>query len=100
MPQLFQYTTVLQPSLEELKIGSTHNSKLQDMGLENPLVTSPSSQYDTLELDDSLSILSLSNFTVNAPNLLPIDPQVLDSEELVETRDHSVQLYPNKDNGR
>ena len=70
------------------------------MGLKNPLVTSPPSQHDTPELDDSLSIPSLSNFTANTPNLLPVDPQIQDGEELVETRDHSVQLYPNEDDGR
>lgn len=99
-PQPFRHATVLQLPPDESKIGSTHNSKLQDMGLENPHVTSPPSQHDTPELDNFSSNPSLSNTTANSPNLLPIDPQILDGEELVETGDHSVQLYPNEGDGR
>lgn len=99
-PQPFRHTTVLQLPPDESKAGSTHNSKLQDTGLENPHVTSPPSQHDTPKLDNSSSIPSLSDSTANTPNLLPIDPQILDGEELVETGDHSVQLYPNEDDGR
>lgn len=101
-PQLSHHTTVLQPPLDKSTVGSTHNSTplLPDMGLRNPCATSPPSQLDTPELDDSSSTLSLSDCTANTPNVLPIDPWILDGKEFVETRDHGIQLYSSEGDGR
>lgn len=100
-PKLFHHTTVLQPHSEESKVGSTHNSTplLQDIGLGNPCAISPS-QLDTPELDNSSSILSLADCTANTSNDLPIDPRILDGKGLMETRDHSIQLYPSEVDGK
>ena len=70
------------------------------MDLKNSHVTLSSFQHDISELDNFSSNLSLSNTTANSSNLLPIDPQILDDEELMKTEDHSVQLYPNEDDER